>query len=246
MNFVTGLVEEFTHKGHRTQPQQQQYQQPYQQSGGNYSNAGGPPQVPRPWVARWDEPARRWIYINEATGERTFEYPGRGEYYQSGPPPQQYYDGGREQYGAGERYYEQPARSSGGGRHSGLMYGAVGAAAGLAGGALLDHEAHKVENDWDRDKYRVENDVENFPDDAARWTGRGVGDVEDIPQDVEYDYDRAKYGVENRFDDAVQDVEDVPDDAARWAGDRVGDIERFDDGIENSYDQGRDDTRWGY
>ncbi|TFK51142.1 hypothetical protein OE88DRAFT_1660484 [Heliocybe sulcata] len=248
MNFVSELVQEFTHKGQHSQPQQQ-----FQQSGG-YNSAGGAPQVSPPWVARWDEPARRWIYINEATGERTFEYPGgQGGYYQGQQSSQQYYEGGRQGYGSGGDYYEQPSRSSGGGGHSGLMYGAMGAAAGLAGGALLDHEAHNVENDWDRDKYRVENDVENFPDNAAQWTGRKVGEVEDIPQDVEYDYDRAKYGMENRFDNAVQDVEDIPqdlrdgvDDAARWVGDGVGDVERFDNGIDNSYDQGRDESRGYY
>ncbi|EPQ55021.1 hypothetical protein GLOTRDRAFT_138746 [Gloeophyllum trabeum ATCC 11539] len=99
---------------------------------------------------------------------------------------------------------------------------------------------------------KVVNDVENFPDNAARWTGEKVGEVENIPQDVETDYDRAKYGVENTVDDAVQGVEDIPqdvgrgvDDAANWAGEKVGDVERFDDGVENAYDQGRDETRYG-
>lgn len=100
-----------------------------------------------------------------------------------------------------------------------------------------------AEGDWDREKYRVENrfehgvqNVEDFPDDAARWAGRTVWpsslcpcspspspvpsthplgqvqNIEDIPQDVENDFDRVKYGVEDRFDDAVQDVEDIPQD----------------------------------
>src|ERR1700761_5954124 len=73
-----------------------------------------------------------------------------------------------------------------------------------------------IEEHWDEDKYRMENridnaeqDVADFPDDAARWTGRKVGEVEDIPQDIENDYDRAKWGVENKFDNAVDDVEDI-------------------------------------
>ena len=59
-----------------------------------------------------------------------------------------------------------------------------------------------------------------------------VGEVERIPQNVEYDYDREKYKVENRFDNAVQGVEGVPqdigrgvDDAARWSGDKVSSAE---------------------
>ena len=127
-----------------------------------------------------------------------------------------------------------------------------------------------LEQDWDRDKYRTEQDVENFPDNAANWTGRKVGEVEDIPQDVEQDYDRAKYGVENKFDNAEQDVENFPDNAANWAGrkvdevedipqdigqgfegaanwvgDKFSGVERFGDGVEGSFDsgeaQGRDD-----
>jgi len=97
-----------------------------------------------------------------------------------------------------------------------------------------------TERDWDQDKDRVEydarqgvDDVENFPDDAANWTGRKVGEVEDIPQDIE-----------RKWDDGVQDVEDIPDDVAGWTGRKVGDVERFDDNIDNSYDQGRDDTRY--
>lgn len=34
-----------------------------------------PPYVQPPWVARWDGEAGSWIFINEATGERTWEKP---------------------------------------------------------------------------------------------------------------------------------------------------------------------------
>ena len=47
-----------------------------------------------------------------------------------------------------------------------------------------------ADNEYDYDKYRVENDVENFPENAADWTGRKVGEVEAIPQDIEYGVDR--------------------------------------------------------
>lgn len=87
-------------------------------------------------------------------------------YYQSGSIP------------GGGQYYEEKHESRG----HGAAYGAVGAAAGLAGGALLMHEGEKIEGDWDYDKARMENkleggvqDMENFPENTARWTGEKVG-----------------------------------------------------------------------
>lgn len=76
--------------------------------------------------------------------------------------------------------------------------------------------------------------MEDFPDDAARWTGKKVGEIEDIPEDIE-----------NKWDNAVEDVEDVPDDVAGWVGRRVGGAERFGDNIADSYHEGRDDARYG-
>ena len=65
-----------------------------------------------------------------------------------------------------------------------MAYGALGATAGVAAGAGLMYEGEKVEGDWDREKYRMEGDVgqgvqdvEDFPEDAARWTGRKVSAV---------------------------------------------------------------------
>lgn len=34
-----------------------------------------PPYVQPPWVSRWDGEAGRWIFINEETGERSWERP---------------------------------------------------------------------------------------------------------------------------------------------------------------------------
>jgi hypothetical protein len=138
----------------------------------------------------------------------------------------------------------------------------------LLGTNALELLISESDDDYERDKYRVENDfdeagnyaerkfddgvndVENFPDNAARWTGEQVGRVEDIPQDIEQGYDRAKWGAENTFDNAVQDVADAPEDIANWAGRKVGDVERFGDDVENygdnldnAYDQGRNEGR---
>lgn len=181
----------------------------------NYYNQGPPgppPHVPEPWIAEWDARDRRWIFINRANGERTFEYPnqypggygqgyqngenrGYGQGYQSGENRgygQGYNQGYGQGYGSGvyqgERIEEarlgqqQQAQKHG---HSGLAYGAMGAAAGLVGGALLMHEGEKVEDHWKRDEYRAEEkwddakqDVEYAPEEVAGWTGRKVSLVE--------------------------------------------------------------------
>ncbi|KAK4981049.1 hypothetical protein LTR66_010228 [Elasticomyces elasticus] len=267
MSFLGNIVNELTHQGGQRREEYGQRHGEYGQHHGEYGQQSygggsgynqGPPQCPPPWVARWDEADRRWIYINERTSERTFEFPGnrygggggggdgypRQEYYEGRPQGGQYYEG-RPQ---GGRYYEEERREKRGGH--GMAYGAAGAAAGLAGGALLMHEGEHIRRDWDEDKYRMENsignginDVEEFPENAAEWTGRKVQDVEDIPQDIEHDFERAKYGIENRFDNVVQDVEDVPEDVAGWAGDKVGDVERFDDNVDNAYERGRYEGR---
>jgi hypothetical protein len=110
-----------------------------------------------------------------------------------------------------------------------------------------------ADDDWDEDKERIEENVEDFPEDAAQWTGEKVcvctcsrpavlctdadkryqvGEVEAIP-------DR----IENKWDNAVDDVEDFPEDAAEWTGRKVGEVERFDDNIDNAYDEGRAEGR---
>jgi hypothetical protein len=136
-----------------------------------YAAGQGTPQVPPPWRAVWDDRENRWLFINEQNGERTFNHPGQaggyGSSYNQGPPQGQY--GGYEQ--------QQPQQK----KNHNVAYGAMGAAAGLAGGALLMHEGHEVKEDWEEDKYsaenkfdRFENRVDDAPEDAARWTGRKV------------------------------------------------------------------------
>ncbi|KIW88473.1 uncharacterized protein Z519_11042 [Cladophialophora bantiana CBS 173.52] len=210
-------------------PQDSYSRDPYDQP----QSYGGRPQVPYPWEAEWDERDGRWFFVNRETGERTFQH------------PQPSYGGcGYDESGSGQGYggaddrrrYEQESEKK---SHTGRNI-ALGAAAGLLGGALLMHEGEKVEDKWDDAKNDVENDfrdgvqdVENFPDNAARWTGEKVQEVEDIPQDID-----------RKWDNAVQDVEDVPEDVAGWAGRKVGDVERFGDDVDNAYDQGRDDARY--
>ena len=177
------------------------------------------------------------------------------------------------------------------------MGAAMGVAAGLAGGAFLMHEGEEVKEKLHRDEYRAEErfegdkyraedrfeedkyrteerfdrfgrDVEDAPEDAARWAGRKVQDVEDIPQDIEGSFDRFGDRVERKWDDARDDVEgklnvtlprhgnaacandsvDAPERIADDVGYDVGRVENFGDDIRDSYDdgrdEGRDDDRW--
>lgn len=58
MSFITEVIEEFVgDKGERR------------------DEGPVPPSVQWPWVARWDDEARSWIFINEETGERSWERP---------------------------------------------------------------------------------------------------------------------------------------------------------------------------
>jgi hypothetical protein len=68
-----------------------------------------------------------------------------------------------------------------------------------------------VEQKWDNGV----NDIENFPENAAEWTGEKVQAVEDIPQDIENKWDNMTDGVE-----------------------------QFGDNMENAYDEGRDEQRY--
>lgn len=121
-------------------------------------------------------------------------------------------------------------------------------------------EEEHMERRWDDGV----QDVEEFPEDAARWTGEAVGAVESVPDRVEYDVDRAEDRVEQGWDNTedrveqgwdntVDAVEDAPENLAEWVGEEVGEVERvgdevenFGDGIEASYDQGRDEERYDY
>lgn len=123
MSFLKELIEDFTGKdkaqndgppGHYPQSQQYGASQAY----------NGPPPVSPPWVAEWDSRDNRWLYVNRETGERTFEH-----------PQNQGYRG----QGQGGFYEQEPAKQSHTGRNV-----ALGAAAGLAGGALAMHEGEKI------------------------------------------------------------------------------------------------------
>ncbi|KAF1912936.1 hypothetical protein BDU57DRAFT_339916 [Ampelomyces quisqualis] len=241
MGFLSELVSEFSHSG-----------KPGQQHGSPQSAGGshGPPPVSPPWYTEWDGRDNRWLFVNQQTGERTFTYPGPGYGGQQGGygGPQGGYgqqnhggygnpgDYQQGSYNPGNSGYQQQEheKKQGG---NGWKYAAAGAA-GVAGGALLMHEGENIKHDYEHDKYRVENrldefgnDITNLPENAASWTGEQVGRVEKFN-------DR----VENRFDNAVNDVEDFPEDAARWGGQKVQEFEDIPQDIENKWDNAEDDV----
>ncbi|KAH7397448.1 hypothetical protein BKA66DRAFT_438006 [Pyrenochaeta sp. MPI-SDFR-AT-0127] len=237
MGFLNNLVSEFTHSG------QQGQQQHGSSQGGN-----NPPPVSPPWFAEWDARDNRWLFVNQQTGERTFTYPGPGYGQQQGGYGGNQGGYNQNAYNPSQGNYQQEEHKKEGG--NGWKYAAAGAA-GLAGGALLMHEGEEMKEGWDRDKYRLENDVSNFPENAAGWTGEQVGRAEGFG-------DR----VENRWDNAVDDVEDFPENAANWTGQKVQEVEDipqdvenrwdnavdnvedFGDRMDNAYDDGRDERRY--
>lgn len=219
--FLGNLINEFTHQGGSSSEQQQQqqgsygggYQQQQQYGGQQQQQQQGAPQVYPPWRAVWDQEDGRWLYINDQNGERTFEHPSHQAGYGAGSNPNNYGQGYSEQYNQGApqaSYSNAPQAAPQKSNHNGLKYGAIGVAAGLAGGFLIDHEAHKVEEKWDGDKYRAEERVD-------RWEGDVRRDERDIGDDIRGD----EYRAEERVDRWGQDVEDAPEDAARWVGRKV-------------------------
>lgn len=119
-----------------------QQQPSYGGQGQGYNSGPAPPQdLPYPWVPRWDDRDQRWFYVNEQTGERSWERPyggsggpSYGERSYGQPQPSYGYEGGYLQ--AQEQRPEHKDHS--------MMYGAAAGAAGLVGGAILMHEGEKI------------------------------------------------------------------------------------------------------
>ena len=165
-SFVEKLFDSFSGSGENKHQQQQQQQE--SSYGGQQQNYGGQqqqPQVPYPWVARWEDREQRYIYINEQTGERSFTPPGqnqgygggeqRGEYgYQQNQSQNQYSSGGsygqqqQSQYGGGygqqQNEYSSENREEKKSHSNAAAWGVGGAALGLGAGALLMHEGEDI------------------------------------------------------------------------------------------------------
>ncbi|KAI6860514.1 hypothetical protein KC343_g16133 [Hortaea werneckii] len=238
-----------------------QYSAPYEGGYGGYDQRSGydarqegfmngpppPPQLSYPWQAFWEAGDGRYLYVNEQTGQRTFDAPsaGYGGYSAAPPPPPA--DGAVYGDRSDATVPSGKVKEGSSGSH-GLMYGALGAAAGLAGGAFIAHEA----GEWfdGSDERDMEREIEEFPENTAEWTGEKVGEAENIPEDVEQGFDRFGNEVESGFEDVEEDVEDAPADVAEWAGEKEGEIEGFGDGVArfgdemgDAYDDGRAEGR---
>ena len=78
MDFLNQAAQKYMHQGQSGQgqgPSPSQGYPPHQQGSGypaHDPNQGLPPG----WHAEWDAPDNRWFYINQHTGERTFNRPG--------------------------------------------------------------------------------------------------------------------------------------------------------------------------
>jgi hypothetical protein len=148
MSFLNKLVDGITHHGDQ------------QQGGGGGGGQQGRPQPPPPWIAEWDSRDNRWLFVNQQTGERTFEFPqggygGQQSYGQQGGYGGQQggYGGQQGGYGGQQGGYGGQQGNYGGGyaapppeqhkSHTGRN-AALGVGAGLVGGALLMHEGEKV------------------------------------------------------------------------------------------------------
>ncbi|KAF5867170.1 hypothetical protein ETB97_004091 [Aspergillus alliaceus] len=204
------------------------------------------PQVPPPWVARWDDQSQRWFYVNEQTGERTWNHPGQGGGY--GQQQQQPSYGGGAPYGGGQSYGQQPSYGYSESRqgeyyqqhgpkkdHTGAKI-AGAAALGVAGGALGMYAAGEMHDSYEEHKEEWKQDVQDFPENAAEWTGEKVGEAE-------AGWDHAEDRVEQGWDNTVDKVEDIPENVAEWTGEKVGSVERFGDNMHDAYERGEDEGR---
>ena len=134
MEFVENIVESFTSRGGRQEEVVEERREYYS------SGPGGPPpppSVPRPWIAEWDERERAYFYINQETGQRSWEVPYGGG---GGAPGGGYYGEGQRGYEQDYSYREQEQPR----KNHNIAYGAAGVAAGLVGGALLMHEGEEI------------------------------------------------------------------------------------------------------
>jgi hypothetical protein len=139
MSFLKDLVGQFSHSGQSQSQSQSQPSGSYQQS--SPQNQGAPPVSP-PWFAEWEGRDQRWLFINQQTGERTFNYPGPGYAQQQGGyngNNQGAYNQGSYNTTGGYGQPEQEKKQGG----NGWKYAAAGVA-GVAGGALLMHEGEEI------------------------------------------------------------------------------------------------------
>lgn len=123
-------------------------QQGYGQPQGQQSH----PPLPPGWYSEYDQRERRTVFINQQTGQRSFDFP-QSNYQQQGGYGQQAY-GQQPAYGQQSQGYGQQSQGYGQAGHAApppqnshkaMEYGGLGALGGAMVGALGMHEYDKRE-----------------------------------------------------------------------------------------------------
>ncbi|KAF2227777.1 hypothetical protein BDZ85DRAFT_7504 [Elsinoe ampelina] len=188
--------------------------------------SGPPPQVPQPWFAEWDSREGRWLFINNDTGDRTYDFPSEYGFSEGAA------NWAGRKVGEAERFGDDARQD-----YDNVKYGTE---------ERIDNGINRVEDipqdirqDYDKFETRVEGGfdrfadrIENIPQDLSYSAGEAYGkaqqfgqDVGNIPQDVEQSIDRFGDRVEERYDDARDDAR------------------RFGDEQEGAFDAGRNQGR---
>ncbi|KAJ5166814.1 uncharacterized protein N7482_005595 [Penicillium canariense] len=181
---------------------------------GSPQGHGGAP-LPPGWTAQYVAEEQRYIFINQRTGERSWTHPSPPSNY-GGPAPRGY-----------------PPSSAGPGgapQNHNMLYGGVGLAAGLAGGAFMmhEHDKHK-EHDMER-RYAAEAQIKQHQyDDQVRrleYENQNLRQQEAREQEVARDYrEEARLEDQRRFEDARRFQEEERFEERReWDNER-----RFED-----------------
>lgn len=136
-----------------------------------YDSRPDPPDVPWPWRPRWSDRERTYIFEHQETGEEVWDYDEVIRRTRGG--------GGGYDEERTETVYKERDDRWGGGRRD-------------------DHVSEEMveteDRRYDGGGYRGGYGREGYAEEAARWAGRKVGEVEDIPNDVRYGFDRVENG----------------------------------------------------
>lgn len=189
-------------------PPQQGYGQPQGQSH---------PPLPPGWIAEYDQRERRTVFINQQTGQRSFDFP-HASYQQQGAYGQQGYGQqgyGQQGYGQQAGYGQQPQGHAQPGyppqppqnNHKAMEYGGIGAVGGLMAGALGMHEWDKHERKEEQEAYghRPYGEERREEYGERREEIGGYGERREEERREEYDDERRD---ERRFEERREEGEE--------------------------------------
>ena len=244
------------------------YRQPsFGPTGYQSPNVNQVPSVPPPWIAQWDSQSQRYYFVNQQTGEITWDHirthSGGGDrgygYNAAGAAGYGTQKTGKLAYPAG--YDRHPSRTT-----FDIATPEIESRNSKAGNAAFEGMANDMRKLADnpserwtdnetqdaeriRAEYRFEGRFDNEDNRVETGIDNAGRNVEDMPDDmaswaggrVEHVEDVPE-GVAGWAGKKMESVEDVPDDVAGWAGRNVEHMEQFRDDTRDTYDSGRDDT----